>query len=99
NNEPFSGTGRRQLQSAVKVIDVQMWEYHPSGVRQADTIHEARMIGGVGKNHIVRFEDRTEQSDIRGIPRREVQRSFGANKHRKCGLELFPAFMISGEQS
>ena len=88
----------RLLQGAFQVIDVQVREYRPSGVREPNTVDQTCVIRGVGKDDIVWLEYRTEQSDIRGIPRREVESGFGADKPGKCGFKLFPTFMISRQQ-
>src|SRR5213593_3316943 len=93
--ESFAAAGIRMIQGVLEDIHIQVRNDDSAGMRESDSIDEAGMVRGIRKNHIAWSEKRAQQSDVRRISGRKIQRRVGADEFGKPGFEIFPALVIS----
>src|SRR6266436_5483860 len=66
--------------------------------READSVDQARVVERVGKNGVTGLQKATEETDVGGVTRTKIERSFGAGKVREFRFDILPFARIAGKQ-
>src|SRR5882762_7303115 len=98
-DESRSRAGKSPAKFGFESVEIEMRENNTLALCEANAIDQAGMVRAVRKNGVFGTENGAQQSDIRRIPRSEIQRGFGANPPREIIFNCRPDLVVAGQQT